>query len=61
MGEGSFTPKNQLPHPVQRGNYKIKKYDTQKRLGYPKAAGKAQILKKEEGNLGIIKRKSYRI
>ena len=59
MGEGSFTPKTQLPRLVQKGNYKIKKHDMQKRPGYPKAAGKAWILKKEEGNPRIIKRKSY--
>ena len=37
MGEGSSTLNTQLPRPVQRGNYKIKKHDTQKRLGYPKS------------------------
>ena len=47
VGKGSFTPNTQLPRPVQRGNYEIKKHDTQKRPGYPKSSRKGPDL--EEG------------
>ena len=40
-GWRKFYSKTQLPRLAQRkGNYKIKKHDTQERLGYAKAAGR---------------------
>jgi len=40
VGEGSFTPKTQLPCLVQKGNYKIKKHDTQKKTRISKSSRK---------------------
>ena len=61
MGGGSFTPK--LNYHVSckggGGNYKKEEARHAGKTRIYKSNRKARILKKEEGNPGIIKRKSY--
>ena len=63
MGGGSFTPKLNYHVSCKRGGgYKKKKKKEARHAGKTKiykSSRKARILKKEERNLGIIKRKSY--
>ena len=61
MGKGNFTPNAQLPRPVERGNCKMREHDTQQKTKVTKkAARKAGILSKKEGNPMVIKRRSYK-
>ena len=61
MGGGSFTPKLNYHVSCKRGGGLQKKKEEARHAGNTKiykSSRKARILKKEERNLGIIKRKS---